>query len=543
MESIVLIQARLSSNRLPAKVLLPIGNMPLVVLVARRAGNTGKKVLVVTSNQSSDDLLCNCLEEHGIDFFRGDLNNVLHRFISATTKMHDSSIVFRLTADNVFPDGELIDELEQEFISNNDEYLACNGHKSGLPYGLSVEVMRLGKLRQANDNTELDYDLEHVTPYIIRHSKVSYFRKYSNMELGNYRCTIDNFEDYLSVSKVFSLIKNPEHIAWKELSSVLVENSQYKIFNKSAEKMVVGGAQFGLDYGISNELGKPDAQTVDSIINTAINNGVTCIDTAKDYGDSEKRIGEVITHSGLRSRVKIVTKLSSLSNCPNNTNLKTIRTFVRESVYGSCVNFGVEKIDYLMLHRGSHLIKWGGCVWDELLRLKKLGVIDKLGISVQDQDELKRALDVDDIDIIQMPYNAVDRRWDDYINKIRSVQAQRGLIVHVRSVFLQGLLLTKKDDLWTRANVNQPTLVIKWLEDCVKRFNRLSVSDFCLAYARSLDWADGVIVGMNTIEQLHENLAYFNQPLLSQNEILDINSTAPKLNVETLNPSNWKRSC
>ncbi len=196
-----------------------------------------------------------------------------------------------------------------------------------------------------------------------------------------------------------------------------------------------------------------------------------------------------------------------------------------------------------MLHRGSHLIKWGGCVWDELLRLKKLGVIDKLGISVQDQDELKRALDVDDIDIIQMPYNAVDRRWDDYINKIRSVQAQRGLIVHVRSVFLQGLLLTKKDDLWTRANVNQPTLVIKWLEDCVKRFNRLSVSDFCLAYARSLDWADGVIVGMNTIEQLHENLAYFNQPLLSQNEILDINSTAPKLNVETLNPSNWKRSC
>ena len=543
MESIVLIQARLNSSRLPAKVLLPIANFHLVVLAAKRAGNTGKKVLVVTSNQPSDDLLCNCLEEHRIEFFRGDLNNVLHRFISATKEMHDTSIVFRLTADNVFPDGELIDELEQEFISNNAEYLACNGHESGLPYGLSIEVMKLEKLREANDNTELDYDLEHVTPYIIRHNKVSYFKKYSNMELGNYRCTIDNFEDYLSVSKVFSLIRDPEHVTWKELSSALVENSRYKIFNKRAEKMVIGGVQFGLDYGISNKLGRPNSQTINSMINTAINNGVTCIDTANDYGDSEKRIGEIITHSGLKSRVKIVTKLSLFSECPTNANKYIVKAFVDKSVYSSCAKLKVSKIDYLMLHEASYLDRWNGEVWNALVRLKHLGVIGKLGVSIQNQDELKRALDFNDVEIIQMPFNIVDRRWNSCIKKIQSIKLKRELTIHVRSVFLQGLLLTQESDLWIMANVEQPECVLKWLENCTYKLNRKSIADLCLAYVRSHDWIDGVIVGMNSIDQLHENLKHFNRPLLSESEMLYIESTALAIDDQTLNPSNWRKIC
>ena len=77
MKSIVVIQARTNSKRLPAKVLLPISKLPLVVLSAKRAGNTGNKLLVVISNESKDDLLCVVLKQYSIKYYRGSLNNVL----------------------------------------------------------------------------------------------------------------------------------------------------------------------------------------------------------------------------------------------------------------------------------------------------------------------------------------------------------------------------------------------------------------------------------------------------------------------------------
>ena len=73
-----------------------------------------------------------------------------------------------MTADNVFPDGSLLDELEREFIQLGAEYLVCNGVNSGLPYGVSVEVTRVKYIREAKVKAVLDDDLEHVTPYIIR---------------------------------------------------------------------------------------------------------------------------------------------------------------------------------------------------------------------------------------------------------------------------------------------------------------------------------------------------------------------------------------
>ena len=84
----------------------------------------------------------------------------------------------RLTADNVFPDGNLVDELEEEFISKGFEYLNCNGRESGLPYGLSIETFRLISLRESYKKTNLTYDLEHVTPYIKRNKVVA---KYKNI--------------------------------------------------------------------------------------------------------------------------------------------------------------------------------------------------------------------------------------------------------------------------------------------------------------------------------------------------------------------------
>ena len=136
--SIIIIQARMNSSRLPGKVLMPIKSIPIVVLASKRASNTGRKLLVVTSNEKTDDVLCSELEKYKVDYYRGSLDNVLDRFVSAMKDLSDKTIVFRLTADNIFPDGDLLDKLEKEFINLKLKYLACNGYESGLPYGVSV---------------------------------------------------------------------------------------------------------------------------------------------------------------------------------------------------------------------------------------------------------------------------------------------------------------------------------------------------------------------------------------------------------------------
>ena len=147
----------------------------MVVLAAKRAANNGKRVLVVTSSHESDDLLCSCLQFNQIEFFRGSLDNTLERFIMALSEYEDNTIVHRLTADNVFPDGILVDELEKEFIDKEYEYLICNGSDSGLPYGLSVETFRLASLREAYKLANSKYDLEHVTPYVKRNKEIRGF--------------------------------------------------------------------------------------------------------------------------------------------------------------------------------------------------------------------------------------------------------------------------------------------------------------------------------------------------------------------------------
>ena len=512
----------------------------MVVLAAKRAANKGKRVIVVSSTDESDDLLCGYLKLNNIDYFRGSLDNTLERFIIALSEYKDDTIIHRLTADNVFPDGSLINELEDEFIAKNYEYLVCNGIKSGLPYGLSVETFRLTTLREVYKNTNLAYDLEHVTPYIVKNKVTHYFDKYLHLDLGNYRCTIDTYLDYLFINKIFKNISDPENIAWKDLVGYLKVEAHKKMNSNAGDKLVLGGVQFGLDYGINNITGKPNNNEVETIIKTAINSGIQVIDTARNYGNSENLLGKFLTHD-YRNRVRISTKLSSLIDCPDNADQDTVRAFVRESVLTSCLTLKVECIDYLLLHRVEQLYKWENAVMDTLLELKNEGFIDKIGASVQSVDELNLMLDNKNILIIQMPFNIIDRRWDSVINKIKKIKNERGLIVHTRSVFLQGLLLTKDKQKWSSANIPNPNDIIDWLGKITLEFENASLIETCLAFVRSQNWIDGILVGVDTKKQLQENLKFFSQPLMEEHFIQSIINSTPKLTEASLDPSNWSK--
>jgi len=541
LKSVVVIQARTSSSRLPAKVLLPIKGVPLVVLAARRASNTGKKVLVVTSRESSDDGLCAELNRNGIGFYRGSLDNTLERFVRALDGYEDKAVVLRLTADNVIPDGGLLDEVEDCFRSNDLDYLVCNGERSGLPYGVSIEVMRLSSLRDANERSVDMSDLEHVTPFIRRRFGERYFDKYRGLKMGAYRSTVDSIDDYYDIHELFEKFECPEEVSWLELVQELKVQSKYVLVTSPVKKMVLGGAQIGLNYGINNSHGKPSFKSASNLVIKAICNGVEYIDTASAYGDSESILGKILT-KGWASRVTTITKLTPLNDCHEGMDEELVSTFVKASVYQSCFHLGVQTLSCLMLHRASHLTNWGGIVWKTLLELQEQGVVSALGVSVQTPDEVELVLANKAVGFIQMPFNLLDDRWVEAIKSIQHRKKERKIVVHVRSSLLQGLLISEDHKLWERANVEKPSLVIEYLKRLAEETKCNSILELCLTYVRSLNWVDGVVVGMETVQQLEENLDLFSKKEFSPRAMELFQKEAVSLSEMTLDPSNWSQS-
>lgn len=538
MRGVVVLQARTSSKRLPAKVLLPVAGIPLVVLAAKRAANSGRSVIVAISSDASDDELARTLDRHEIRVHRGSLLDPLSRLVGALAGFADDAPVVRLTADNVFPDGKLIDEIEHEFTAGSLEYVATNGEDSGLPYGVSVEITRVGHLREAEANATDPYDREHVTPYVIRKFGHSVFRGYTELRMAHFRCTVDLFEDYLNVCHVFSQVGDPIHATVTDLVTRLHHNEFQPVGHRAVPELVLGTAQLGADYGIANRSGQPTEVQATQMIKTAITNGVRYLDTARAYGASESVIGASLS-GGWSDRVRIITKLSPLANCSQDAPGSLVRALTEASVFESCMRLGRSRLDVLMLHRANHMVDWNGQVLEHLMQLQANGLIGQIGVSVQTPEELDLALRAEPITFVQMPFNVLDHRWDDCSGLVQTAKRKRDLTLHVRSTLLQGLLTTPDAALWRRAHVADSRVVDDWLRDWASATGSLDVADFCLRYVRSQPWIDGIVLGMETIEQLRKNIAYFMRPMIPRDRLRDIEKTRPHLREDSLDPSRW----
>lgn len=540
MTVVAILQARTNSSRLPAKVLLPIATYPMVVLAAKRAANKGCDVIVTTSIESTDDVLHDTIISYGLTCFRGSLDNTLNRVNSALKSYDDETIVIRLTADNVFPDGTMLKELEEFFINEKLDYLCCNGVVSGLPYGVSAEITRLKYLREAESLTQDKYDLEHVTPYIRKKYGETYFKKYNELNMGNYRCTVDCLDDYLSISRVFKDVDDPINESFISLCYKLKQTGLFQpIISKLPKKLVLGTAQLGMDYGIANNTGMPSKKVAEDIIKTAISNGVEYFDTAFAYGESEKVLGDILS-AGWQDRVSVITKLSPNYELSESINKREISALVENNIFQSLIKLKSKKIDVLMLHRATQLFDYKGFIWDKLIELKNAGLIGGLGISVQTVEELEAVLDIDMVEFIQMPYNILDNRWEKCVAKIIDTKSKRNLKIHVRSTLLQGLLTCRNELLWKKANVNSPHLIWDWLS-LLKTGDIHSDLDLCLTFVNSLNWVDGIVVGIESLEQLQMNISILSKEKLPVTVVEQILSSRPNLTEKTLNPALWGR--
>lgn len=273
-------------------------------------------------------------------------------------------------------------------------------------------------------------------------------------------------------------------------------------------KLVLGTVQFGLQYGI-NSAGRPSEEAVKSILAEASKGGITTLDTSSAYGDSEEILGECITPE---AEFKIVSKYPK-GEIP-----------VSEMFKGSLSRLKVKSLYGYLLHH-FEVYKNKPKVWDEFIALKESGKVQKIGFSLYSPEELQFILDLKSpFDIIQVPFNIFDKKF----LPLMKVVHEKGVEIHVRSTFLQGLFFKDRETLPEKLKPMKKYLL--QLDD-FSRQSGLSISEIALNHNLQNPFIDGVLIGVDNVSQLKINLASV------KDTPIDVNIEVKEK--ELLNPVNW----
>lgn len=528
--------------------MLCIAGMPSVVLCAKRAANAGHEVRVATSCAPEDDAIERVVTDAGIAVVRGSLDDVLARFILATQDMADDDFLVRLTADNMLPDGHLVRDMFSHTPTANLEHF---GMTECFPYGLGATACRVRCLREADAKSTTGYDREHVTPWVMRHYPVRelrhpYFERQG--DLSHIRCTIDSLSDYERVRRLMETdVDAPCETPWWQFVDRMVAASDTPkdgvrrrfVHGREVPALQLGTAQLGMKYGIANEDGLPDEQTVKRIFDMALQHGANALDTARDYGLAEARIGALIP-AGDQSRFHVVTKLSALTELEDDASADVVRSAVDASIFRSCRELRRQCLPVVLLHRASHVKKWGGAVLQRLLTLQSEGAVTELGLSIYNPEELELLIERPQFRHVQLPFHVLDRRW-----RTPKVEALLGNFIDrnqgfvtVRSVLLQGLF-TLPPDKWPERHQPFAQHALPALHRLVQKFERENIVDLCIAYARAQTWVHSLVMGAENIVQLQQNLRYAKTPPLQAQQVDELEATVPPGELSLVQPFRW----
>lgn len=284
-------------------------------------------------------------------------------------------------------------------------------------------------------------------------------------------------------------------------------------------KLVLGTAQFGLNYGINNKFGITKYNEVQKILNYAYNYGIKFLDTAYAYGQAHEIIG-LYHQDNPKNQFKIITKIPKILN---NTIIDEVVSYIK-----------ILKINTLhaVLFHSIETIEKNPFLLKDLFLLKKENIIEFTGVSVYTNEDLNKAISNDLIDIIQVPYNLFDNinQKSDLLTKAKLY----GKIIQTRSVFLQGLFFMNNDS--NNVIYNHFIKELKIINN-ISNFYKIPLNKLALNYCYMDEKIDQILFGVDTVEQLRNNIEFndFQLPHEVINEINKINFKS----INLLNPTNW----
>lgn len=284
-------------------------------------------------------------------------------------------------------------------------------------------------------------------------------------------------------------------------------------------RLALGTVQFGLSYGVANRSGRVAPQEVDRIIAAAATAGVRTLDTAIAYGTSESVLG----NCGVTGW-EIVTKLPAVPD-----DCDEVQTWALKQIEGSLGRLNVDSVHAVLLHRPDQLFgSHGNALLSALSLMQTKGYTKKIGVSIYSPTELNDILALGIFNLVQAPLNILDRRLVDsgWARRLR----ERGVELHTRSVFLQGLLLMSavhrpaKFNLWSGIWDEWA----RWLE-----ISGLTPVQACLRYVLSVQEVDRLVVGVDNLEHLQDILS------AAAGVLPDLPKWPIVPGVELINPNNW----
>jgi len=284
-------------------------------------------------------------------------------------------------------------------------------------------------------------------------------------------------------------------------------------------RFALGTASFGMSYGINNCDGKVSRIMTEQILEYAASKKISVLDTAMVYGDSEDRLGKIGVDS-----YKVISKLPPIPE-----NISHIQEWIFTQAKSSIERMKIKNLYALLLHSPEQLLEpFGKEIYNALQELKNRNFVKKIGISIYNPDDLNSLLSVGDFDLVQCPMNIIDQRLvnSGWLEKLKS----RNIEVHVRSCFLQGLLLMEKENIPEKFNTWDSIWNEwhTWLEQ-----NNYSALHACLSYCLSFKDLDCLIVGVENISQLEEIISVYKETKI--NRFPNISSD----DIRLINPAKW----
>lgn len=219
----IIAQARMSSGRLPGKVMKQVGGRSMLghqILRLKQAKNI-KEIIIATGNGADDDVIEREAAEYGVKSFRGSLNDVLGRFYDAAV-FYGATDIMRICCDGPFVDPNIIDEVVKFYREHDYEYISTGN----LPLGVRFELFPFAKLEEAYLNGHERYHREHVTPYIIESVTNQFMYLYKN-DYSKYRLTLDTAEDFRLTEELYKRLYHGEHDFYTEDIIKVMENEPF----------------------------------------------------------------------------------------------------------------------------------------------------------------------------------------------------------------------------------------------------------------------------------------------------------------------------
>ncbi len=283
-----------------------------------------------------------------------------------------------------------------------------------------------------------------------------------------------------------------------------------------SKKIIIGSANFDKNYRLENNK-KINIKKINDILSYCYKNNIKTIDTASNYINSEKIIGNFIKRK--KNKFEIITKYKlPYKNLSDELNL----TALKLHKYPQTILFH-NADEFMKIELRKHLIY-----------LKKIRKIKKYGVSVYNKSEIEKILSVDNPDIIQLPINILDKRLlkNNFLNKIKA----KGIEIHARSIFLRGLLFYSPIEIIKLFPKIKKEILI--LDSIAKNYN-ITIAELSLLWVNNLKQIDRIVLGVTSKNELENNIKLMKKRISNNffEKINKINITNEKI----INPSKWQK--